>query len=131
MQILVTEGKGHKNRYAILSEQCLLALRSYYKAYHPTNYLFPGQRYNLYVSKESVRQAVRVAALKAHIKKPVTPHTLRHCFATHLLENDTNLYHIKELLGHSSLRSTTSYLHTMSFANINAKSPLDIIGGLS
>lgn len=130
MQILVTETKCHKDRYALLSQHCLITLREYYKAYRPTNYLFPGQRYNLYTSKESVQAALRVAALKAKITKPVSPHTLRHCFATHLLENDTNLYHIKELLGHGSLHSTTRYLHTMSFANLNVKSPLDLIGGL-
>lgn len=130
MQILVTDTKTHKDRYAILSVQCLIELRKFYKAYHPTNYLFPSQRYNLYISKESVQQAIRVATLKAKITKPISSHTLRHCFATHLLENDTNLYHIKELLGHGSLRSTTTYLHTMSFSNINVKSPLDLIGGL-
>ncbi|QEH69048.1 tyrosine-type recombinase/integrase [Cellulosilyticum sp. WCF-2] len=130
MQILVIDTKTHKDRYALLSHQCLLELRKFYKTYHPSNYLFPSQRYNLYVSKESVQQAVRVAALKAKITKPISTHTLRHCFATHLLENDTNLFYIKELLGHSSLRSTTTYLHTMSFNNINVKSPLDLVGGL-
>lgn len=130
MQILITNTKTHKDRYALLSHECLLALREYYKIYRPTNYLFPGQRYNLHISKESIQTAVRVAALKIGITKKVSSHTLRHCFATHLLQNDTNLYYIKQLLGHSSLRSTSHYLHTISFSNMNIKSPLDLVGGL-
>lgn len=129
MQLLITDGKGNKDRYAILSEKCLQALRAYYKMYKPTNYLFEGQRFNLYISKESVEGAITVAAMKCGINKKVTPHTLRHAFATHLLQFDTNLYYIKQLLGHSSIRSTSRYLHTINFTNMNVKSPMDFNGG--
>lgn len=130
MQLLITDAKRNKDRYALLSEKCLQALRTYYKLYKPTNYLFEGQRFNLYISKESVEGSLSVAAMKCCINKKVTPHTLRHSFATHLLELDTNLYYIKQLLGHSSLRSSARYLHTISFSNMNVKSPLDFNGGL-
>ena len=129
MQLLITDGKGKKDRYAILSEKCLKALRTYYRLYKPTNYLFEGQRFNLYISKQSVEGAIRVATMKCCINKKVTPHTLRHAFATHLLENDTNLYYIKQLLGHSSIRSSSRYLQAISFSNMNVKSPLDFNGG--
>ncbi len=110
MQLLITDGKRNKDRYAVLSEKCLQALRTYYKLYKPTNYLFEGQRFNLYISKESVEGTITVAAMNCGITKKVTPHTLRHAFATHLLENDTNLYYIKQMLGHGSLRSSSTYL---------------------
>lgn len=129
MQILVTHGKRNKDRYVILSEKCLHALREYYKIYKPTNYLFEGQRFNPYISKESVQGAIRVAAIKCGITKKVSPHTLRHCFASHLLENNTNLYYIKQLLGHSCVRSSSRYLETVSFRNFDVKSPLDTLGG--
>lgn len=129
MQLLITDGKRNKDRYALLSEKCLQALRTYYKLYKPTNYLFEGQRFNLYISKESMEGSLSVAAIKCCINKKVTPHTLRHSFATHLLELDTNLYYIKQLLGHGSLRSSARYLHTISFSNMNVKSPLDFNGG--
>lgn len=129
MQLLITDGKGSKDRYALLSVKCLHALRAYYKLYKPTNYLFEGQRFNLHISKESVQGSISVAAMKCCINKKVTPHTLRHAFATHLLELDTNLYYIKQLLGHSSLRSSSRYLQTISFSNMNVKSPLDFNGG--
>ncbi len=127
MQLLITDGKRNKDRYAVLSAKCLQALRTYYKLYKPTNYLFEGQRFNLYISKESVEGAITVAATKCGITKKVTPHTLRHAFATHLLENDTNLYYIKQMLGHGSLRSSSRYLQT---SNMNVKSPLDFNGGV-
>lgn len=83
MQLLISDGKRNKDRYAILSEKCLHVLRDYYRKYRPTNYLFEGQRYNLHISKESVQGSIRVAAIKCGINKKVTPHTLRHyveCF---------------------------------------------------
>lgn len=126
--VLNKQWDENKDRYAILSDKCLHALRDYYRKYKPTNYLFEGQRYNLYISKESVQGAIRVAAIKCGINKKVTPHTLRHCFGTHLLENNTNLYYIKQLLGHSCVRTSSRYLETISFANMNVKSPLDTIG---
>jgi len=129
MQLLITDGKRNKDRYALLSEKCLQALRTYYKLHKPSNYLFEGQRFNLTISKESVQGSISVAAMKCCINKKVTPHTLRHTFATHLLEVDTNLYYIKQLLGHSSLRSSAKYLHTISFSNMNVKSPLDFNDG--
>lgn len=130
MKISIHEAKGNKERYALLSEHCLESLREYYKAYRPTYYLFPGRGNHLYVTRDSVHNALRKAALKARITTSVTPHTLRHCFATHLLEKNTNIYYIKQLLGHSSLKSTSVYLQSISFSHMGVKSPLDLIGGL-
>jgi integrase/recombinase XerD len=108
--IVVRCGKGGKDRHTLLGNTVLKNLREYYKVYKPKTYLFEGQSGDQY-SPSSVGAIVRRAASKAGIKKKVTPHTLRHSFATHLLEQGTDLRYIQSLLGHNSSKTTEIYTH--------------------
>jgi integrase/recombinase XerD len=124
MLIRLEGAKGNKDRMTILSKTLLEDLRKYYKEYLPKAWLFEGQKGKQY-SAESVGNIVKNSAVKAGIQKRVTPHMLRHSFATHLLENGTDLRYIQTLLGHSSSKTTEIYTHVAmnSFAGIT--SPLD------
>ncbi len=124
MLVRINGGKGGKDRLTLLSSTLLNYLRIYYIEYRPKIYLFEGKEGHPY-SSSSVVQIVRRAAQKANICKKVTPHMLRHSFATHLLEKGTDLRSIQTLLGHNSLKTTEIYTHvaTNNFSNI--KSPLD------
>ncbi len=124
MVIKVRSGKGNKDRFTILSEKLLGDLRKYYKEWRPTNFLFEGPGRKAY-SPESVSCIVRNAAEKAKIKKRVTPHMLRHSFATHLLENGTDLRYIQVLLGHRSTKTTEIYTHVATNIFFKIKNPLD------
>jgi len=110
MVVKINNAKGNKDRISILSPSILKDLRHYYKAYKPKKYLFEGQKGNKY-SVTSVLNIISAATKKAGILKRVTPHMLRHSFATHLLENGTDLRHIQLLLGHSSTKTTEIYTH--------------------
>lgn len=127
MVIRVNQGKGNKTRDTLLSVKALLLLRSYYKHTHPrpVRYLFESSKPSKAYSAESVNKIVKRASLRAGIKKEVSPHSLRHAFATHLLEQGTNLKVIQRLLGHGSLRSTMVYLHLASIDPSSVTSPLD------
>jgi integrase/recombinase XerD len=105
MVILVRGGKGNRDRYTLLSDSLLINLREYFKEYKPREYLFEGANGGEYTGT-SVQAIVRKAAYNAGIVKKVTPHTLRHSFATHLLENGTDLRYIQSLLGHRSSTTT-------------------------
>lgn len=112
MQISVSQGKGGKDRKAILSEQCLRELERYWRQYHPYDYFFPSKKPTCkYVSVRSFQMALSAAVKKAGITRHVTSHTLRHSFATHLIEANTGLFQTMEALGHSSLASTQRYVH--------------------
>jgi site-specific recombinase XerD len=111
MLLRVGQGKGRKDRYVPLSATLLEALRSYWRRYRPEKWLFPGQTSQCQLSRGSVNRFCLKAAQRAGLKKRVTPHTLRHCFATHLLETGLDLKRIQLLLGHCSLKSTSVYLH--------------------
>lgn len=114
MRIFVDGGKGKKDRYTLLSENTLLALREYWRKYQPKNnegWLFPGVKNVGHITTSAIACAVDTALKGTGIIKNVTPHTLRHAFATHLLEDGLSLLQIKELLGHYSIQSTTVYLH--------------------
>jgi len=124
MQLSIKGGKGKKDRYTLLSEKLLPLLREYYKAYKPQEYLFEGPDGGHY-SERSIQTVVKDALQKASIKKKATVHTLRHSFATHLLENGTDLRYIQSLLGHSSSKTTEIYTHVTSKALSGIKSPLD------
>lgn len=126
MLVHIRNSKGNKDRVVMLSQTLLEDLRSYFKAYHPEVYLFEGQNGGIY-SEKSVQNIVKTAAAKAGITKQVTPHVLRHSFATHLLENGTDIRYIQQLLGHSSVKTTEIYTHITDVAKMKIKSPLDYL----
>jgi site-specific recombinase XerD len=105
----------------------LTILREYWKAAQPEDYLFPGTGKTGHITQQSVDHACKVAMRRAGLKKNVSPHTLRHSCATHLLENGTDIRTIQILLGHSNLKTTSIYLHVSKSTLQNVKSPLDIL----
>lgn len=124
MRIWVREGKGCKDRLTILSPYLLELLRTYYQDYRPRIYLFEGPKGRQY-SGSSVRRILKRAVEKAGIKKVVRPHTLRHSFATHLLDQGTNLRFIQMLLGHNSAKTTQIYTHVSGKKLDEISSPFD------
>ena len=125
MLIRIRNGKGNKSRDTLLSKNALLFLRKYYVEYRPEMYLFESWEKGAPYSGSSVINIVRKAAKLAAITKHIYPHSLRHAFATHLLEQGTNLKIIQKLLGHGSLRSTSVYLHLAKTDFKNVKNPFD------
>lgn len=111
MQIRVQQGKGKKDRYTLLSERLLQRLREYWRIYRPKQWLFPGQSGVKPISITCIQRVFKEARNKTSISKPITMHTLRHSFATHLLEQGVDIYTIQKLLGHKYLQSTVVYLH--------------------
>jgi len=128
MVITVREGKGRKDRQTVLSEKLLQILREYYRNSNVKliSYLFPNtkDRHKPF-SKRQTQGFIKKAGLVAGIKKSVSPHVLRHSFATHLLENGTNLRKIQVILGHKSLRTTSIYTHLTKDFLREVQSPLD------
>ncbi len=122
-------GKGNKYRYTLLSDKTLELLRLYWPAYRPKTYLFEGQKKGSPISKTSIQNVFRDSCKRKGINKPVSIHSLRHSFATHLLENGTNLKIIQMLLGHSSLRTTSIYLHVTKLDPGSIRSPFDDLAG--
>jgi len=116
MVVRVRLGKGRKDRYVPLSSTLLTSLRHYWKAYRAKIWLFAGQIPGQPLTKDSIERVCRKLRKSAGINKPLTPHTMRHCFATHLLEAGTDLRTIQLLLGHRSLNSTAVYLHVATKA---------------
>jgi site-specific recombinase XerD len=125
MMIRVDQGKGRKDRYAMLSSRLLRTLREYWLRERPAPWLFPGRDPFRPLARESLERVFARARLKARIIKHVTPHTLRHSFATHLLERGVNIRVIQRLLGHRSLRSTEVYTHVAETYIRDTLSPLD------
>ncbi len=124
MLVHVRNAKGKKDRYTVLSVRVLEILRSYYKKYKPKEYLFEGQKGGQYTTASS-RQVFIKALKKAKINKQATLHTLRHSFATHLLESGVSIAHIQKLLGHSNIKTTLIYTHIAKDSLFEIKSPLD------
>ncbi len=127
MLLHVRGGKGRKDRYTVLSKTALYALREYAKVYKPEKWLFPGGSEERHIAKRTVQKIVTKAAQSAGIRKKVSTHTLRHSFATHLLENGTDLRYIQELLGHKSARTTQIYTHVSKRDIGRIVSPLDTL----
>jgi site-specific recombinase XerD len=127
MLIRVDQGKGNKDRHTLLSQKALETLREYWKAYRPKDWLFPRDANSLeHVPVATIQTAFKRAKLQANLRKPASCHTLRHSFATHLLEADVDLHTIQLLLGHSSIRTTTVYLHVSNKSIAKVVSPLDL-----
>jgi len=124
MQIRIEQSKGKKDRYTLLSAKILKILRQYYRAYKPKEWLFEGVNGGKY-SPRSIQNVLKRAAEAARIKKKVSMHTLRHSFATHLLERGTDLRYIQVLLGHGSSKTTEVYTHVTTKGISQVKSPID------
>ena len=124
MKIRVRNGKRNKERYTLLSQKNLELLRLYwkkfgYKNYSPNDYLF--------ISRQTKKKLTSRAVKNAGISKKATPHTLRHSFATHLMNDGVDLVTIQALMGHSNMKTTSIYLHVRDYKTLNIKSPLDIL----
>jgi site-specific recombinase XerD len=125
MVIHVRHAKGRKERYVMLSPRLLDILRAYWKVVRPSDYLFPGSRTDQPISTATVRKACHRACQKANLGKHVTVHTLRHSFATHLLETGADLRTIQVLLGHRSFSTTAQYVHVATASLPLTRSPFD------
>jgi len=125
MQIKVVQGKGAKDRFVPLSPKLLFELRQYWKVVRPTDYLFPGKTDDVPLSSATIQRTCKMAAAQAHIAKPISPHSLRHSYATGLLEAGVDLLTISKLLGHSCFTTTMIYLHCRREHLGTAPSPID------
>lgn len=125
LQIRVVKSKGKYDRYVVLSSYILKGLRKYIKSSKPKVYLFNGKVKGESLGVSAVQQSFRLAVKKAGITKDVSVHSLRHTYATHLLEEGVDIVTIKELLGHATIETTMMYLHVAKVNRVNAHSPLD------
>jgi site-specific recombinase XerD len=125
MAIRVDQGKGRKDRYVMLSQSLLETLRAYWRESKPKVFLFPGLGGKKPLCVSAAQKAFDRARLQARIQKPVSFHTLRHSFATHLIENGTSLRTVQALLGHRSLQTTQRYVHLAQNYLHQTTSPLD------
>src|SRR5262249_48902455 len=125
MMLRIEQGKGRKDRYAMLSPVLLELLRDWYRAARPQGWLFPGQNPTNPITARQLTRACHTAAEMADLKKRVTPHTLRHSFATHLLEQNIDIRVIQVLLGHSKLETTALYTRVATKTIREVMSPLD------
>jgi site-specific recombinase XerD len=129
--IWIRGGKGHKDRQVMLAEPLREVLAAYWKWKRPAEWLFPGKKADCPIATGSVFKLCEAAAQKAGITKPVHPHSLRHAFATHLLDEGVNLLVIQALLGHVHLRTTAGYLHLSDSAIRSTKSPLESLDSIN
>lgn len=125
--LVIKQSKGRKDRIAPLSDKTIKLLRTYFKAFKPAVYLFEGEKVGNPYDERSLQQVLKQNVLKAGIKKPVTLHWLRHSYATHLLENGTDLRYIQEILGHSSSKTTEIYTHVSTKSIQKITSPFDFL----
>ncbi|WP_175891610.1 tyrosine-type recombinase/integrase [Burkholderia cepacia] len=127
MVIRVNQGKGRKDRYVMLSPRLLEILRTYWLDAHPRDWLFPGDIPGHPISRSAVGLACSLARRRSGIPKPITPHSLRHAFATHLLETGTDVRRIQLLMGHRSLATTSKYLRIATSTVCATASPFDLL----
>jgi integrase/recombinase XerD len=127
MLIRVRQGKGQKDRYVMLSATLLAVLGGCAKVGQPSDWLFPGERAGHYISPRTLNRACKAAAEAAGIQKRISMHTLRHCFATHLLESGIDIRTIQKLLGHKKLETTSRYTHVTDAKIRSTPSPLDLL----
>jgi len=124
-QIRVIGGKGDKDRYTVLADKTLLLLRDHYKEYRPVDWLFPGKEPKTHISPSTAQRILHHAREKAQINPEATLHTLRHSFATHLLDDGVDIRYIQELLGHADIETTMLYTHVMKPRLEQVRSPID------
>ena len=129
MQVRVRQGKGKKDRYVVLSKLIKAKLEKYMDACKPQLYLFEGQTAGAVMGERSIQYIISEALAKTNIRKQVSMHTLRHSYATHLLEDGVDIYTIQHLLGHAHLRTTIIYLHIAQVMPKTGRSPLDSLYG--
>jgi integrase/recombinase XerD len=127
MMLRVEQGKGRKDRYVMLSPRLLEILRGYWKTARPQHWLFPGEMPGEPISRGAVSEACEKAHQRSGIQKPITPHSLRHAFATHLLEDRTDVRTIQLLMGHRGLATTARYLKLATSTVCATRSPLDLL----
>lgn len=127
MVLRIRQSKGRKDRLVPLSATLLEVLRSYFRKARPTTCLFPGDRSNRALHPTSIQKAFKLARIKTRMTKPASVHTLRHSYATHLLEAGTDLRTIQTILGHSSLNTTAIYLHIQTHKSSSGRDPLDLL----
>ncbi len=127
MVLRVEQGKGQKDRYVMLSPQLLEILREWWRVSRPRHWLFPGDHPDEPITTHSVHRVCRIAQQRSGIPKPITPHSLRHAFAVHLLEAGTDVRTIQLLLGHRSLKTTAQYLCLATNKICATASPLDLL----
>lgn len=127
MTLRVDQGKGRQDRYVMLSPRLLQILREWWRAERPTHWLFPGGVRGCHVTHDAVETACQQARARCGLSKPATPHSLRHCFAVHLLEAGTDVRTIQLLLGHRRLSTTARYLHIARNTVCATTSPLDLL----
>lgn len=130
MTLRIDQGKGRKDRYGLLSDRLLHELRDYWRRYRPEDWLFPGQREERPITRHRALDIFHETKAKAGIDKAGGIHSLRHTFATHMLEAGADLHTIQRLLGHRSLRTTMRYLHVSERRLMTATSPLELIDQL-
>jgi len=127
MVIRVEQGKGQKDRYVMLSVRLLDMLRDWWRIERPKHWLFPGPHADIPITRHSIEKACQNAYRRCHISKPITPHSFRHAFAVHMLENGTDIRTIQLLMGHQSLSTTVKYLRIATTKVCSATSPLDLL----
>jgi integrase/recombinase XerD len=127
MVLRVEQGKGMKDRYVMLSPKLLAILREWWRVERPQHWLFPGNTPGQHITRYAVEDACRQAQQACKIPKPITPHSLRHAFAVHLLEQGTDVRTIQLLLGHRSLATTAKYLRIAASKVCSTASPLDLL----
>lgn len=124
MTVTIRQSKGNRDRVVVLAEKLLVLLREYFKEYKPKDYLFEGRANGRY-SERSVQQILKQILTKLKINKQGSVHSLRHSYATHLIEQGTDVRFVKDLLGHKSIKTTLIYTHLTDPAKRKIKSPLD------
>lgn len=133
MRVRVTHAKHDTNRYTILSETALLVLREYFRVYFSSvsykseDWLFPGQNPAEHIHVKTIKNTLIRLRNRLSLDQQISAHTLRHCFATHSLEDGVQLAYIQQMLGHKNIKTTAAYLHMTSKSLMGVKSPLDTV----
>jgi site-specific recombinase XerD len=124
--ILIRNGKNNKNRYTILANTTISMIHDYLKVYKPVEFLFYKKRdITEQISTSHIQRTFSNLIIKSKCNQEIHVHTLRHCFATHLLENGTSIFYIMKLLGHSNIQTTMVYLHMQDLPKLKLESPID------